>query len=403
MITRKSTKYHDFSIVERRTRLYIAWRKRVHCHNELCIMTSAGMADTPFHRELAAQLALRVLLALPQNVRHTQDTLTDKYRELRDGLILNRDRFNKSVNKPMLLKDLWAKVLASKLKSVKESTFSAKWDGHYASFLSQFMEEPVTVKLVDSLCEDTNRINELDRYVLIKALYKQHELISGERSITNKVFAPFQVWKSERTRKRKTDEFGKRCYTVEELRIIFEYFENKRDKDLLLCLSIQMLYALGVRSGELAGLQRKHFSLLHSELEVCQQYSSELRKLTSTKTSTIRTIKLTKEHQILIVRCLKANGFGDPDTFILPLQNNPRSMTNIYDAWCSESTGIPVLIRQGVIKELLPLYSLRHAFVTHALARGNPIEAVARQSGHSVATCRQYYVDISTAGLEPLK
>lgn len=393
----KPSSYPDFSVLCIRGRLKIAWKKHVHCEPDLYLHTNCKMPDTPQNRATAARIAGMTLMALGVELRHTHDALNYAFQDIAVEL-RGETRAGKSrTPKVPTVGDMWKQILEKKKLEIGESTYNSKWDGAYTRALAPYALEPLNTDIIKAILSDGTRLNFNDKRVIVNALKAHVFLLTGDSQLVDAFFEYFRDWLKGNREKVSRDEFAVKCYTVEEVSAILDYYTKSLPRDNTFLWTIRLLYALGCRPSELAGLQWRHVDLVAERICICQQFHRDLRKITETKTSKIRYVSLTKESVKLIWELNRVIKPSDTNDYLLPLQSRSEGTQAVSDLWRSPTAGIPHLIDVGIVRDYYPLYSLRHSYITHALERGNSIEAVAYNCGHSVATCRQHYVDNSFA------
>lgn len=355
------------------------------------------MPDTPQNRATAARVATAALISLGTAERHSGDILTQTFKDTSKRLRGEIITGNPKGSEVMTVGEIWNQILKQKKREVGESTYTSKWEGTYCRILEDYNEEPLTKDTIHRIFSNKTKLHIQDKKAVINALKAYVFKTTGDTQLVDILFKEFTEWSKETSGKVDKDEFQTKCYTAKEIQSILSHYSLACPKDSVFLWTIRLLYALGCRPSELAGLQWKHVDYVNRKVCICQQFQRDLKKITETKTSKVRYISLTESAYNWLWELNVSKKPTDRNEYVLPLQGDVSNIQTIAGFWRSEVIGIPYLIKTGIVQEYYPLYSLRHSFITHALERGNSIETVAYNCGHSVETCRRHYVDSSSA------
>lgn len=206
------------------------------------------------------------------------------------------------------------------------------------------------------------------------------------------------------------DEFeNENCITVfndEEIEIIKNNIQYKKDQDNTLNIAIQLDLVTGLRKGELLGLKRKYINLEKCTIKVVNTLKlikvfdetkshKRILKLTTPKTkSSIREVPfpealkpILKQYFIEQMEKYKALGlkFNDDSLIFTTSLCTPFETSNFSKRWAKFLDSINLVFKK--------FHSIRDTFATTLIRRGAKIIEVKELLGHSsIRTTERYYI-----------
>lgn len=169
----------------------------------------------------------------------------------------------------------------------------------------------------------------------------------------------------------------------EEWNRLIECIDNYRDK-----LIVKLLYATGMRVGELSKLKLKDIDFSERFIHIPAE---------NTKTKTARTVVVQKETLSEIRAYLKIAKIKQAPLELRKRKANKRTLTGQGKVFNLSVRRIQQLIKKysKIANITATPHTLRHTHIVHSLLNHIPIAAVQKQVGHKRLATTQVYSDLA--------
>jgi integrase len=363
---------------------------------------SAGkFRDTIENRLKLWQLAAEAAQAIV--TEYTERTIVD----MREAL--GRARFNQLPKETQKLGYLfsfytWENAYQDYCKeanqTLKESTYVVKVQGLYGNILRPYLDKALNKYTVADFIKE-QPCNKHDLITLLNGLKRAFFAFCRDEQVTAETFVEFELFKQRKERK-KFKELEKKAYTYHEAVRILLHFQRAFGAESWIARYIHFALLTGMRPAEILGLQWCCIDFVNKKILIHQQWSRDLKKLTTTKTEYSREFPMSEELLILIRNLARKTRPNKADDFVFRDGSKHLDQNYFTHLWCSRK-GIAYLVEKGELPCFLPIYNLRHTFINLALERQGTPEDVARYVGHSVATAAKHYRDYSDKGKKAIE
>lgn len=298
---------------------------------------------------------------------------------------------------PTLL-ELWEKFKEYKEPQLSKTHFRQEWNRTYSNAIKAAVEKtdktPIEIRnhIVSNLCSEHAK-NILARLEEAYQWGIQHDIVEKNPFIG--MAKEIVIKKKQKTDSDEFDEFeDTRAFTVDEMNIIIEYFENnikiKHWADY-----VKFLFYTGCRLGEAAALRWKHILPDCRVIRFTESYNSEFRITKSTKTETTRIFKCHNKLQNLLLAIKPDDAKPDELVFKSKLgkQINPKLFGRVWRGHSERGINSVIykLIEQGKVRTYLKPSATRHTFVTHQVDADKPCHVVAAWVGNSADVIWKHY------------
>jgi integrase len=145
------------------------------------------------------------------------------------------------------------------------------------------------------------------------------------------------------------------------------------------------LYA-GLRIGEVLGLQWKHINFFAQELQLKQQWSSQLRKLRPLKggkkaNKKNRDVDMDADLMQMLREYRMVMGNPDDEAFVFPATKGKANITPLDGSNFGNRAWMKIK-KAAKVSEGFRFHDLRHTYASHLLESGARIDYVSKQLGH---------------------
>lgn len=175
-------------------------------------------------------------------------------------------------------------------------------------------------------------------------------------------------------------------FKPQQLPVVLSVQEVKRilnsSKNLKHTTMLTLVYALGLRSGELINLRFIDIDKNRQQIHIKNSKNNKDRILPFTESLRSILIKYYREYQ--------------PKEYLFEGQNkaqyNPQSLRKVFQIACKKAS----------IKKKVTLHSLRHAYATHLMDAGTDVRIIKELLGHNSIKTTMIYTHVTTRTLENL-
>lgn len=182
------------------------------------------------------------------------------------------------------------------------------------------------------------------------------------------------------------------CFTVEEIPIIIKAFRSdtytpkeSRFKHSHYADFIEFLFLTGCRPEDAIALTWN--DIKQDKITFSKAYSSGVLK--GSKTGVIRTFPINSQLKEFLER-RKTNNPNSHDSLIFPSPTGKYIDLHNFTNRCWRKV-VKQLVAEGKVSQYLPLYNVRHTFITLMLRKGIDMQTIAMLCGTSIQMLKEHY------------
>lgn len=307
------------------------------------------------------------------------DTKLTKYRIGKDGSnLLVQVGVEKS--KPLNLLDLWERFEERQKGKVEETTFQNTYQA-VRNALSKLTTEQLKLDNVHLLGDIL--LNHYSAGTLQKVF--THLKACGNwaiksKTLTNNPFTDLLDQLPKQKNKNKKPE----CFTAEEIPIILDTFKSRHTLKHYADF-IEFLFLTGCRPEDAIALTWD--DIKGNKITFSKAYSNGVLK--GSKTGVIRTFPVNSQLKEFLER-RKTSNPQSHDSLIFPSPTGKYIDLHNFTNRCWRKV-VKQLVTEGKVSQYLPVYNVRHTFITLMLRKGIDMQTVAMLCGTSIQMLKEHY------------